>query len=151
MARIQTKRGLKANLPTSGMLAGELHFTTDRGTLHGATDATTTLPIVPPVDDLATLASVDGAADLILIHDASEASGQKEKKMTFDAFKVALNIPAGSTDEKVAVVSGGTSGYLWGTDGTDGVVRMNSSMSWTKDAGNGFVTLSVGTVDCGTF
>jgi hypothetical protein len=151
MARIQTKRGLKANLPTSGMLAGELHFTTDRGTLHGATDTTTTLAVVPPVDDLATLASVDGAADLILIHDASEASGQKEKKMTFDAFKTALNIPAGSSDEMVAVVSGGTAGYLWGTDGTDGVVRMNSSMSWTKDAGNGFVTLAVGTVDCGTF
>lgn len=151
MARIQTRRGLKANLPTSGMLAGELHFTTDRGTLHGATDATTKLPIVPAIDDLATLATVDGAADLVLIHDASEAAAQKEKKMTFDAFKSALNIPAGATDEKVAVVSGGTSGYLWGTDGTDGVLRMNASMSWTKDSGNGFVTLAVGTVDGGTF
>ena len=57
----------------------------------------------------------------------------------------------GMPDEKVAVVSGGTSGYIWGTDGTDGVMRMNSSMSWTKDAGNGYVTLAVGTVDCGTF
>lgn len=150
MGRIQIKRGLKANLPTSGMLAGELHLTTDRGTLHGAIDATNKLPIVPAVDDLATLASVDGASDLLLIHDAS-ATGQKEKKITFDAFKTALNIPAGSSDEKVAVVSGGTSGYIWGTDGTDGVVRMNSSMAWTKDAGNAFVTLAVGTVDCGTF
>jgi hypothetical protein len=75
----------------------------------------------------------------------------KEKKITFDAFKTALNIPAASTDELVAVVSGGTAGYIWGTDGTDGVLRMNTSMSWTKDAGNGFVTLAVGTVDCGTF
>ena len=65
--------------------------------------------------------------------------------------KTALNIPAASTDEKVAVVSGGTSGYVWGTDGTDGVLRMNSSMSWSKDAGNGFVTLAVGTVDGGVF
>lgn len=151
MPRIQLKRGLKANLPTSGMLAGEPLVTTDRGTLHIATGATTKLPVVPAVDDLTTLASVDGASDLVLIHDASEASGQKEKKMTFDAFKTALNIPAGSSDEKVAVVSGGTSGYVWGTDGTDGVIRMNSSMSWTKDAGNGFVTLAVGDVDCGTF
>ena len=151
MARIQTRRGLKANLPTTGMLAGELHFTTDRGTIHGATDATTRIPIVPPIDDLTALASVDGAADLVIIHDASEASAQKEKKMTFDAFKTALNIPAGASDEKVAVVSGGTSGYLWGTDGTDGVLRMNTSMDWTKDASNGFVTLAVGTVDCGTF
>lgn len=151
MARIQLKRGLKTNLPTSGMLAGEPLVTTDRGTLHVATDATTKLPVVPAIDDLTTLASVDGISDLILIHDASEVSGQKEKKITFDNFKSALNIPAASTDEKVAVVSGGTAGYIWGTDGTDGVIRMNSSMSWTKDASNAFVTLSVGTIDGGTF
>jgi hypothetical protein len=51
----------------------------------------------------------------------------------------------------VAVVEGGEPGFIWGTDGTDGVIRMNSSMSWTKDASDGFVTLSVGTVDGGTF
>lgn len=150
MARIQLRRGLKANLPTSGMLAGEAHVTTDRGTLHVATDATTKIPVVPAIDDLTTLASIDGTADLLIIHDAS-ATGQKEKKITFDSFKTALNIPIASTDEKVAVVSGGTSGYVWGTDGTDGVLRMNSSMSWSKDAGNGFVTLAVGTVDGGVF
>ena len=150
MARIQLKRGLKANLPTSGMLAGEVMVTTDRGTAHVATDATTKLPVVPAIDDLTTLASVNGAADLILIHDA-DGVGQKEKKITFDAFKTALNIPAASTDEKVSVVSGGTSGYIWGTDGTNGVIRLNSSMQWTKDAGNAFVTLAVGDVDCGSF
>lgn len=150
MARIQLRRGLKANLPTSGMLAGEAHVTTDRGTLHVATDATTKIPVVPAIDDLTTLASVDGTADLLIIHDAS-ATGQKEKKITFDSFKTALNIPIASTDEKVAVVSGGTSGYVWGTDGTDGVLRMESSMSWSKDAANGFVTLAVGTVDGGVF
>jgi hypothetical protein len=85
------------------------------------------------------------------MHDASEAAAQKEKKITFDAFKTALNIPAGSSDEKVAVVSGGTSGYLWGTDGTNGVLRMGPSMSWAKDAGNAFVTLDVNVVDGGTF
>ena len=150
MARIQLKRGLKANLPTSGMLAGEVMVTTDRGTAHVATDATTKLPVVPAVDDLQTLASVNGAADFILIHDA-DGVGQKEKKISFDAFKTALNIPAAATDERVAVVSGGTSGYLWGTDGTDGVFRLNASMQWSKDAGNAFVTLAVGDVDCGTF
>lgn len=150
MSRIQIKRGLKANLPTSAMLAGEPMVTTDRGTMHIATDATTKLPIVPAIDDLSTLASVNGAADLILIHDA-DGVGQKEKKITFDAFKTALNIPAASTDEKVAVVTGGTSGYIWGTDGTNGVLRLNASLQWTKDAGNAFVTLAVGDVDCGTF
>ena len=151
MPRIQLKRGLKTNLPSTGMLAGEPMVTTDRGTLHVATDATTKLPIVPAIDDLSTLASISGADDLLIIHDASEASGQKEKKITFDAFKTALNIPPGSTDEKVAVVAGGTAGYIWGTDGTNGLIRMNTSMSWTKDAGNAFVTLAVNIVDGGTF
>lgn len=151
MPRIQLKRGLKTNLPSTGMLAGEPMVTTDRGTLHVATDATTKLPVVPAIDDLSTLASISGADDLLIIHDASEASGQKEKKITFDAFKTALNIPPGSTDEKVAIVAGGTAGYIWGTDGTDGLIRMNTSMSWTKDAGNAFVTLAVNVVDGGTF
>ena len=150
MARIQLKRGLKAALPTSGMLAGEPLVTTDRGTLHIATDATTKLAVVPAIDDLTTLASINGAADLLLVHDA-DGTGQKEKKITFDAFKAALNIPAASTDEKVAVVAGGTAGFIWGTDGTNGVIRLNSSMSWTKDAGNAFVTLAVGNIDGGTF
>ena len=150
MSRIQLKRGLKAALPTSSMLAGEPMVTTDRGTLHIATDATTKLAVVPAIDDLTTLASINGVADLLLIHDA-DGTGQKEKKITFNAFKAALNIPEASTDEKVAVVAGGTSGFLWGTDGTDGVIRMNSSLSWTKDPSNAFVTLAVGNIDGGTF
>lgn len=148
MARIQIRRGLYSALPTSGMLAGELHVTTDRGTLHVATDATTKIPVVPAIDALSAIPSIDGASDLILMHDASAA---QETKVTFNAFKTALNIPAGSSDEKVAVVSGGTAGYIWGTDGTDGIFRMSSSMSWTKDSGSGYVTLAVGTVDGGTF
>lgn len=150
MARIQLKRGPKAALPTSGMLAGEPLVTTDRGTLHIATDATTKLAVVPAIDDLTTLASINGVADLLLIHDA-DGTGQKEKKITVNAFRTALNIPEASTDEKVAVVAGGTSGFIWGTDGTDGVIRLNSSLSWTKDAGNAFVTLAVGNIDGGTF
>lgn len=151
MARIQLKRGLAANLPTTGMLAGEPMVTTDQGTLYVATDAATKLPVVPDVAALTTMPAVDGAADLLMILDASEASSQKAKKITFANFKTALNIPAGVADEKVAVVAGGTSGYLYGTDGTDGVLRMNASMLMTKDSSNGFVTLAVETVDGGTF
>jgi hypothetical protein len=151
MARLQLKRGLKANLPNTGMLVGEPHITTDRGTLHVATSPTARVAVVPAIDDLITLAAVSGDEDLIIIHDASENAGQKEKRMTFAAFKAALNIPAGSSDEKVAVVSGGTAGYIWGTDGTNGVIRLNSSLSWTKDSGNGFVTIAVEIVDGGTF
>lgn len=151
MPRVQIKRGLKANLPTAAMVAGEQFFATDQGEMHVATDATTRVPVVPPVGDLATLASVDGAADFVMIHDASEAAALKAKKMTFNAFKTALAIPAGSSDEQVAVVSGGTPGFIWGTTGVNGILRMNASMTWTKDAGNAFVTLAVGDVDCGTF
>lgn len=150
MARLQLKRGNAANLPTSGMLAGEPMVTLDRGNLHVATDASTRIPVTPAVDELTTLAAA-ATDDLLLLHDVSENAAQREKKMTFANFKSALNIPAESTDEKVAISAGGTAGYLYGTDGTDGVVRMGSSMSWTADGGSAFVTLDVSVVDGGTF
>jgi len=151
MARLQLKRGNFANLPTSGMLPGEPHVALDRKTSHVAVDATNLATLTPAIDLLPTLPSIAGADDFVLVHDASEVAGQKEKKMTFNDFKTALAIPDGATDEKVAAVAGGTPGFLFGTDGTDGVLRMNASMAMTLDAGHGFVTLAVGTVDGGTF
>ena len=148
--RVQNKRGLKTNLPNSGMLAGELHLTTDRHTGHFALDADTNVPLVPAIDDLVNMGAVDSAADLLIVHDA-DATGVREKRISITALRAALNIPAGSTDELVAVVNGGTSGYLYGTDGTDGVVRLSNSLSWALDPGNGFVTLDVDVIDCGTF
>ncbi|AFL75401.1 hypothetical protein [Thiocystis violascens] len=148
--RVQIKRGLAANRPNSGMLAGEQFFTTDRHTLDVATDPTTRAGVLPEIDALTAIGAVTGASDLLIIHDA-DATGVKEKKITVDAFKTALNIPAGSSDEKAAVISGGTSGYLWGTNGSDGILRMGASMAMTKSAGNDYVTLEVDVVDCGTF
>lgn len=150
MPSVQHKRGLRANLPSSGLLPGELFLATDRQTAHFPTDSETMVPIVPAAPDLAAMGAVDGAADLLMMFDVS-AAGVQARRITLDALRSALNIPAGSSDELVAVTSGGTSGYVWGTDGTDGIIRMNTSMTWTKDAGNGFVTLAVGAVDCGTF
>ncbi len=151
MARVKQRRGLKANLPTTLMEVGELLIATDTSTLHHATSATVHTPIVPDVEGLETLAAVTGTEDLLMILDASEASATKAKKITFNNFKTALNIPTESTDEKVAVVSGGTAGYLWGTNGSDGVLRGSTSISLTKDSGNGFATLAVEVIDCGTF
>ncbi len=92
MARIQLKRGLKANLPTSGMLAGEAFVTTDRGTLHVATDATTKLPVVPAIDDLQTLASVSGADDLILMAASNNTNIYKMcRGVLFNACKCTSN------------------------------------------------------------
>lgn len=149
--RIQLKRGLTPNLPTTGMLAGEPMVTTDRGTLHVAIDPTTRLPVTPAIDALSIMPAVDGAADLLIIHDASETTGQKEKQISIAAFRDSLNIPPGSTDEKVAVIAGGSSGYLFGTDGTDGVLRVGPSLMVTKDANNGYVTLEAAVIDGGTF
>lgn len=148
--RIQLKRGLDTNLPTSGMLTAEPLFTTDRCNLIVATDSTTKKAVTPAIGKLDTLASINLAADLMILHDA-DGTGQKEKKMTVADFKSALNIPGTSTDEKVAVVSGGTAGYIWGTDGSDGVLRMGSSLTWAKNAGNGYVTLEASVIDGGTF
>ena len=150
MARIQMRRGVHSALPTTGMLAGEPLVTTDRGTLYVATGDTQKLPVVPAIDALAAAGAINGETDLLIVHDA-DATGQKERKLTVNALRSALNIPSGSTDELVAVVSGGTAGYIWGTDGTDGVMRMGPSLSWSKDGGNGHVTLNVETVDGGAF
>lgn len=148
--RIQIKRGLHANLPNSSMLAGEPMITTDRLNLHAATEATVRKTVTPAIDLLDTLATPNTAADLVMVHDA-DATGQKEKKLTISALKTAMNIPESDSDEKVAVVSGGVAGYPWGTDGTDGIFRMGSSMQWSKDAGNAYVTLEASVIDGGTF
>ncbi|MDR1890139.1 MAG: hypothetical protein LBQ81_12305 [Zoogloeaceae bacterium] len=151
MSRIQLRRGLKANLPTSNNLVGEALVTTDRNTLHVGKDSATTAPLTPAIDDLVTLAAIDGAEDLLIVHDASETAGQKEKKITFSAFKAALNIPEGAEDELVAVAQGATAGYLGGTDGTDGVLRGSASIGLTLNASEGTLTLAVEVVDGGTF
>ncbi|TCD47018.1 hypothetical protein [Chlorobium sp. N1] len=151
MATIRIKRGLKASLPSSGMVAGEPLVTTDRGTLHVATAADEKLPVVPALEDLQALASIEGESDLIMLHDASEEAGQKEKKITFADFKNALNIPEASTDEMVALAPGGTSGYLFGSDGTNGVVAMGEGLSWALNAEGTQAVLSIGTIDGGTF
>ena len=142
--RIQLRRGTDDNLPTTGLLPGEALWSSDRGTLTIASDATTTIPVTVALDKLNTLATIVGTDDFIMVHDAS-ATGKKEKKITFNAFKTALNIPESSTDELVAVTEGGTAGYIWGTTGDDGVFRMGTGLDWTKDPGNGFVTIGLST------
>ena len=54
-------------------------------------------------------------------------------------------------DEKVAITPNGTPGYLWGENGSDGVIRTNSSLTVQKDINNSYIQLAVGDVDFGTF
>jgi hypothetical protein len=75
---------------------------------------------MPAIEDLSAIPAINLTEDLLLISDTSESGSRKAKKVTIANFKTALNIPAASTDEKVAAVAGGTSGYIFGTDGTDG-------------------------------
>lgn len=141
----QIKRGLAQNLPTSGMLPGEGHLALDRGSLHYAVNGTTTVPVVPPIDMLADIDSVDLNADYLIVHDAS-ATGVKEKKVLASQFKQDLDILIG----KVAVSATSTPVYLW-EDGTSGALRNSTSVTVSVDPTGEFVTLNVASIDCGTF
>jgi hypothetical protein len=140
---IQLKAGVKANIPTSGLAVREQLYTTDTHALYVADSATTVVPVVPAVEDLTAIGTIDVANDLLFIHDTSLVAG---KKVTVADFKTALAL----VDAEVALISGGTPGYL-GTDGTDGVLRGSASILMTPHSGNGYTTLSVGAIDLGTF
>jgi len=140
--KLRLRRGVFGSLPTTGLEIGEPLWTTDRNTLHVADTATTHKPATPAMDSLVALTTVDGANDLLLIHDASQATGQKEKKITFANLKTALNIPDASTDQLVAVADGGTAGYLFNTNGSDGVLRAGASLSYINTT-NAYVTFDV--------
>lgn len=139
---IKLRQGLKAALPTTGMTLGEPLYCTDTNELYVATGATTKKTAVVDLSDLATLASGDVVAgDLMYMYDIG-ATGVKARAITFDNFKTALNIPAGSTDELVAVKSGQAAGYLFqNSTGNDGVLRAGNGLGFTDS--NSFVTLAL--------
>ena len=139
---IQIRRGAYSALPATGLLEGEPLFCTDTGNLFVATGATTYIAAVPYLAGLAAIGT-PAVGDLLMMEDI-DGAGVKAKKISFADFKTALNIPASDADEKVAVISGGTAGYLWGTTGADGVIRVSEGIQWTKDAGNAYVTLNFG-------
>lgn len=143
MARIQQRRGTKATVPTTGNLAGELILTTDsRNIFAGNTDGTAST-LTPAIDLLTAMGTITPANDLIIIHDA-DGTGQKEKKITFDSFKSALNIPV-DPDIKVAVASGETAGYL------DDVIESSTEISKIAGSTSSKRKFTVDTIDCGTF
>jgi len=138
---IRLRRGTFTNLPNSGLAAGEPLWTSDRGTLHVAEDATTHIPVVPAIDELNNLPSPEGT-DLLIVHDGSETSGQKEKRITFSNFKNALNIPDSSTDEKVATSDGQEADFL-----SEVLVDDGSSIDITESSGVMTVSVPTGGID----
>jgi hypothetical protein len=140
--RLKFRQGLKAALPTSDMLVGEPLWCTNTQELYVATAADTK---VPAHIDLSALGAIGQVADgdLLYMYDVSAgATDPKAKAITFDDFKTALNIPPGSTDEKVACASGATAGHL-GTDGSDGVLRAGNGISMTAGGSNAYTTLAI--------
>jgi len=123
---IKLRQGTKSQLGSliTGMVAGEPLYVTDTLETYVATGATTKRTIAMDLADFDAISAIHGD-DLLYMYDVSE-SGIKARKVTFTNFKAALNIPLGSTDELVAVASGQTAGYL-GTNGADGVLRVNAA------------------------
>ncbi len=139
---LKLRQGTKANIPTSGMTVGEPLWCTNTQELYVATAADTK---VPAHIDLAALGALGVVADgdLLYMYDVSAgATDPKAKKISFEDFKTALNIPPGSTDEKVACASGATAGYL-GTNGTDGVLRAGTGIGMIAGGANDFVTAAL--------
>jgi hypothetical protein len=141
--RLKLRQGTKAALPTTDMLVGEPLFCTDTEELYIATGETTKVPVKTDLEPLTAIGAV-ADDDLLLMSDTSVAAGSpRQKKIAFSDFKTALNIPAGSSDEKVATASGATAGYL-GTDGTDGVLRADpAGLKMVAGAANAFVTMGL--------
>ena len=147
---IQLRRGTRSQLNSlnTGMAIGEPLYATDTHELYVATGTTTKKPAVVDVAALEAFTEsgqIEKANDLIYMYDVNVAapfSGQvKARKITFNQFKTALNIPDASTDELVAVNDDGTPGYLG--NGTNGVIRMGSGLAAQVDGTNDFVTYSV--------
>jgi hypothetical protein len=142
---IKLRQGTKSQLSTlsTGMTLGEPLYVTDTLEMYVATGATTKKTAVIDLGDLEaqTSGGIHGD-DLLYTYDVS-VTGIKAKKMTFNDFKTALNIPAGSTDELVAIASGQAAGYL-GSNGTDGVLRVNANgLKMTNAAGIVTMALSM--------
>lgn len=96
--------------------------------------------------------------------EAAKAAGQLrdgEPYLITDENRIAVGVSSSGyssflkkeelVDEKVAIIEHGTPGYLWGTNGSDGIIRTNSSIAVQKDINNSFMQLAVADVDFGTF
>lgn len=139
---IKLRQGTKSQLGTlvTGLTIGEPLYVTDTQELYVATSPTEKKTAVI---DLGDLTAIDGATthgdDLMYLYDVSQ-TGIKARKITVTNLKIAMNIPDGDTDEKVATASGNVAGFL-GTDGSDGVLRTGNGISMT--AGTNLTTLNL--------
>lgn len=114
MDKAKARYGHRANLPTSGMEAGELLWTVDRGTMWAALSDGSRVPVVPEVDALAALvgSGVVSTQDYVLIHDADEP-GAKEKKILVGELLVAMGaVPSSMLGQPGGVATLGPDGKV---------------------------------------
>lgn len=144
---LKIRQGVKAALPTSGLTVGEPLYCTNTQELYVATAETTSAPAAIDISSYGAIGAV-ATGDLLVMYDVStDATAVHLKKITFEDFKTALNIPAASTDEKVACASGATAAYL-GTNGTDGVLRADAAgLKMVAGGSNAYVTLGLSFAD----
>jgi hypothetical protein len=96
--------------------------------------------------------------------EAAKAAGQLrdgEPYLITDENRIAIGVSSSGyssfakkeelIDEKVAIKQNGVPGYLWGTNGSNGVLRTNSSIQVQKDINDSYMELAVANVDFGTF
>ena len=141
---LKLRQGTKAQAGSlTGLTVGEPLYCTDTQELLIAIGETTHAPAAIDVAAYGALGAV-ATGDLLYMYDVSAAADAvKAKKITFDDFKTALNIPAGSSDELVAAASGATAGYL-GTNGTDGILRVDAAgLKMVAGGSNAYVTLGL--------
>ena len=150
---IKLRQGVKTDLTNlvTGMTQGEPLYATDSQELYLANSSTDKFPVLIDLEALTSI-TADGAvggADLLYIY-AMGKSGIKARKVSFNDFKTALNIPDAATDEKVAIADGQTAGFL-GTNGNDGVLRVSdltpgdrtSGLAMTDNSGVTYLSLAL--------
>ena len=127
MPRLQVRRGLFADLPTTDLLQGEVLYSYDRGTLHIAQSPTVATNITPAVEALPEMADPAEPTDLLMITDAS-ATGQKERKMSISAFKQLSTPWSALTGTPTTVLGYGITDAV-----TTGDARLTDAREWTAE------------------
>jgi len=127
MAKILMKRGLSANLPSTGMNAGEFLFCTDNGDLYVCKDPTTKILLGKKSDDDLALKKASNLSDLNSVPTARDNLGVYSKTEVD-------NLLAGlSWKQEVKCATTGNLTSLIGTPIMDGIATAEGNRILVKD------------------
>lgn len=147
--KIKLRRGYGNAVPPPTGREWEPHYIIDRKAIK-ISDGSAFYTVVPMIETLAAISTIDKANDLLLIHDVSETSVPKEKKVTVANLRTAMNIPEASADEKVAVNEGATAGFLNEVLANTSQIEFHiGAPGGGPDANQMYAKISI--IDCGEF